>query len=172
MSRIEEVRSFERSVTMQWRSRQTWISVRLALGLVGLAPWLVPLLEQHPCCRGLGESVRRLYGLQCHQRLDRSVQVLGAFLPVCARCLGVYFGLLLAAVLTRPRLRLDAYKAWILVGVTLMALDVATEWVGLRPASASVRCASGALLAYAIGLCISEALRPRRGIAIERHRGR
>lgn len=144
------------------RGRQTWIGARVLLFAIGIAPLSVPLLERLPCGRPFGEVLRRLYGLQCHQLGTRSLRFLDVPFPVCARCLGVYLGLVAAALLARPRLRTDLYKAWIVIGISVMLLDLATEWVGLMPASATLRLGTGVLLAYAIGLSISEALRPRR----------
>lgn len=144
------------------RSRQTWIATRALLLVVGMTPIAVPLFERCSLGRTLGESLRRLYGLQCHQLGTRSLRFLDVPFPVCARCLGIYLGLALAALFARPRLRTDVYKAWLVIGMVLMLLDLATEWVGLRPSSAPLRFGTGVLLAYAIGLSICEALRPRR----------
>jgi len=145
------------------RSRWRFTVARwLMLGL-GILPILVPLIEQLPRARSLGVGMRWLYGLQCHQRMARSLTLGGNHsFPVCARCLGIYCGLALCAWLLRPRWRQDLHKAWILIGVVLVTLDVATEWVGLRPESAALRFLTGANLAYAIGISALRALAPRR----------
>lgn len=133
--------------------------------LIGAAllPILVPLLERTQSTLAVGRFIFGIYGLQCHQRAGRSFSLLGAVLPVCARCFGIYLGLGLAAWVGRPRLRANAYKAWILIGSVLLLVDVASEWVGLRPGSAWVRAATGAFLAYGVALAILDAVRPRRG---------
>lgn len=139
---------------------------RIARGLLilaGVLPLLVPLFEQVVCLRGTGLLLRQLYGWQCHQRASRSFAWGSSILPVCARCLGIYLGVALAAVVGHPRLRKDAFKAWMLIGALLVTLDVATEWVQLRPANAWLRFGVGALLSYGIVLAILASLRPRRG---------
>jgi uncharacterized membrane protein len=152
------------------RARQTWIGARVLLLAIGTAPLSVPLLERCSYSLAFGEILRALYGLQCHQLGTRSLRLLDIPFPVCSRCLGVYLGLAAAALVARPRWRTDLYKAWIVIGVSLMLLDLATEWVGLRPVSAALRFGTGVLLAYAIGLSISEALRPRRMPSHPAHR--
>jgi uncharacterized membrane protein len=126
-------------------------------------PLLVPLLENAAPTRAFGLVMRQLYGLQCHQRVARSFALGGGMMPVCARCLGIYLGLGLGALVDRPRLRPNPFKAWILIGIVLLSVDVATEVVGLRPANAWFRAATGAFLAYGIALAILGSVRPRRG---------
>jgi uncharacterized membrane protein len=135
---------------------------RWAFVSLGLLPWISVLLECSAPTRPIGSALRALYGLQCHQRVARSFTLGHVTMPVCARCLGIYLGMGLAVLVGRPRLRRDAYKAWILVGLLVLGLDVASEAVGLRPAYAAVRTATGALLAYGVALTVLQALRPRR----------
>jgi len=144
------------------RSRPLVAAIRALFVVAAIVPLLAPLLESVAWSAPLGAVLRALYSLQCHQRVGRSFTIFGATLPVCARCYGIYFGLGLAGLVGRPRLRIDAYKAWILVGAVVVVLDVATEWLGLRPANAWVRVGTGGALAYGIALAILESVRPRR----------
>lgn len=41
----------------------------------------------------------RIFSLICHQNPERSYYFMGEKLPVCVRCLGLYFGLLLGLVI-------------------------------------------------------------------------
>jgi uncharacterized membrane protein len=136
---------------------------RAVLILAAILPPLVLLLEYFQPTHAIGRVLRGLYGFQCHQRATRSLALGDVALPICARCLGIYLGMGLAALVGRPRLRPDPFKVWILVGVLLVAVDVATEAVRLRPASAWFRTATGAFLAYGIALAILGSVRPRRG---------
>jgi uncharacterized membrane protein len=145
------------------RSRRLSAIARTLLLMAAITPLLVPLFERFEPTHAMGVVLRRAYGFQCHQRAARTLALGGVALPICARCLGIYLGLGLAALVGRPRLRADPFKAWILIGSVVMAVDVATEWVGLRPPSAWFRAATGALLAYGIALAILLTLRRRRG---------
>jgi uncharacterized membrane protein len=145
----------EGSLNRRWRVRLVTATFLIAAGL----PWVTVLLEQFPGSRPLAEGLRYLYGFQCHQRSLRSFSWLGAALPVCARCTGIYFGLGLAGWVGRPRLRPDPYKAWLLVGAMVVFLDVATEYVGLRPPSTTLRFLTGAFLSYGIALFLLSVLK-------------
>jgi uncharacterized membrane protein len=134
--------------------------VGVAFTTLALLPWITVLLRLHPLTQPASLLLERLYGLQCHQRLDRTFAVLGEPLPVCARCSGVYLGLGLAVWVGRPRLRLDALKAWMLAAGLVLVADVASEAVGLRPASALFRAFTGAAFAYGIGLVVWQWARP------------
>jgi uncharacterized membrane protein len=125
------------------RSRRLLTALRTLFIVAAVLPLFAPLFE---CCQwsaALGAFIRSLYGLQCHQRAGRSFTLLGGVLPVCARCYGIYLGLGLAALVGRPRLRPNAYKAWILIGAIVVLVDVASEWVGLRTESAWFRATTG-----------------------------
>ncbi|MGC4065764.1 MAG: DUF2085 domain-containing protein [Polyangiaceae bacterium] len=130
------------------------VAVGIAFTALALLPWLTVLLRRIPLMHRSSLVLERLYGLQCHQRLGRSFVIWGEHLPVCARCTGVYLGLGLAVWIGRPRLRLDALKAWMLASALLLVADVASELVGLRPANALFRAFTGVLLAYGIGLVV------------------
>jgi uncharacterized membrane protein len=145
------------------RSRQWRVALRvLTVTFLVLAalPWLTVLFAKFHATFAVSEILRDLYGFQCHQRTSRSLVWLGVSLPVCARCTGIYFGLGFAVLVRRPQVRLDPLKAWLLLGALFLALDVATESVGLRPASALFRFATGAFLSYGIALLLVRALMP------------
>lgn len=140
--------------------RRRWVRVTSGvLLLLAILPWLTALLAHASAGRGIANGLRWLYGFQCHQRAGRSLSLAGQILPVCARCTGIYLGLGLAVLVGRPRLRPDPFKAWFLVGALFILLDVATEWVGLRPPSAGFRALTGAFLSYGIALALLQALK-------------
>jgi uncharacterized membrane protein len=91
----------------------------------------------------------------------RSLVLGGEPLPVCTRCLGIYLGLGLGALLLRPRLRVGPFRIWLLVGALLMLADVGSELLGLRPAWAPLRLLSGLVLAYPVGSSLVWAARGR-----------
>jgi hypothetical protein len=108
------------------------LSTALLLAAAAAAPW-VP-------------AIPFAFAAVCRQIPARSFEWFGRPLPVCARCLGVYAGLLAASI--RPP-RMPAAAVWVLAGVN--GID---WWFGL--VSNAPRCAlafafcwagAGALLA-------------------------
>jgi len=132
--------------------------VRAIFALLALLPWLASLMAGSPSTQPLATVTSEFYGFQCHQRTERAFTILGQSLPICARCTGIYAGLGLSILVSRPRLRPSSYKAWFLIGAIVIALDVATELVALRPPSAWFRAATGAFLSFPIALAILQTL--------------
>jgi hypothetical protein len=97
--------------------------------------------------------------LICHQRPERSFHLLGAQMPVCARCAGIYAGAAVAASVSwlgtvraaRHLPRLDRGRATraLLVSALPAVSTLLYEWTtGLTPGN-WMRLASGALLGAA-----------------------
>jgi len=74
----------------------------------------------------------------CHRIPERCLWISGAPMPVCARCAGIYFGAL-AALTTRARWRRNG----LLAACAMVAIDVTSEALGLRPTIAVLRLATG-----------------------------
>ncbi|HKQ60938.1 MAG TPA: DUF2085 domain-containing protein [Candidatus Polarisedimenticolaceae bacterium] len=78
--------------------------------------------------------LRLCYAPLCHQLPERSLQLHGVALGVCARCLGLYLGgsaaLIVAAALRSGRWRALAPR-WFWIAVAPTLLDVALPWLGL-----------------------------------------
>ena len=73
---------------------------------------------------------------------------------VCARCLGLYVGLGLGALIGRPRLATPRLELWLAGAALAMGADVATEALGWRAPWALLRFATGLALAYAAGVIV------------------
>ena len=90
----------------------------------------------------------------CHQLDDRSLLAFGYKVAVCARCTGVYSGLILSALvlpLYRGIGRKDAPEGWILLmSFAPLLLDGSTQLIGLRQSTNAVRFATG--LVFGAGL--------------------
>jgi uncharacterized membrane protein len=91
----------------------------------------------------------------CHQRPERSFHLLGAQMPVCARCAGLYAGTAVAAIvlwLKRPltgRFSIGARR--LLLGCALpTAATLLYEWTTGQAPGNWVRLASGAPLGAAV----------------------
>lgn len=76
-----------------WRIVHAGLALVLAGNLVLILSW--------PLSRGgeVREGLDPVYAALCHRLPERSYELGGEPLPVCSRCLGVWLGLFLAAVL-------------------------------------------------------------------------
>ena len=112
-----------------------------------------------------------LFQAVCHQQTERALWFAGGPMAVCARCFGIYAGAVLALLAKLP-VRRRALAAASL----LLAADVASEWLGLRPPWAMGRLLvgllAGATAAPFIGGEMVQAMRPPRKEAVVRQRRR
>jgi uncharacterized membrane protein len=118
----------------------------LALTLV-LAPLAAPLLARtHPLTALL---IRNFFSQLCHQEPDRSFMLRGAAVAVCVRCLGIYCGVALGALV-----RLRMARRFLVVAGVLNLVDVATgvlHWHGNLPL---VRFFLGLMLGLGVGVVL------------------
>lgn len=142
----------------RWRH---WVSptLRALLLIFGLAPFFVWLLAHFPSAYRLAAPFEAWFHFQCHQEMGRSAKLLGVFLPVCNRCLGIYFGLALGALIARPELSSKALRIWVAGAAALMLIDVFSESYGLRTEISWLRFASGVLLAYPVSCTLVHSFR-------------
>ena len=103
-----------------------------------------------PGLGGVASLLDRWFAFQCERDPARTLELGGALLPVCVRCLGIYLGLGLGALVLRPRLKVWPLRLWVGVASVLMLADVGSEYLGLRPAWAPLRLLTGLLLAYPV----------------------
>jgi uncharacterized membrane protein len=99
--------------------------------------------------------------LVCHQRVERSFELAGYPMPVCARCTGIYLsGALgaLAAWLTVPLMPQRA-RALILAAAMPTIATVAVEWVGLMQPGNIVRSLAAVPVGAACGWVFVRLLR-------------
>ncbi len=94
-----------------------------------------------------------LFQAVCHQNLERALWIAGAPMAVCARCFGVYAGALAALLASLPTRR----RA-LLAALLLLVADVASEWLGARPAWAAGRVATGFLAGAAAAPFLTQSM--------------
>jgi uncharacterized membrane protein len=113
-----------------------------ALPLLPAAALAFPALEL------VSRPFEAWFAFHCEREPARTV----TGFAVCVRCYGVYFGLAAAALLLRPRITPFAQRVWLGVAALVMGLDVASEALGMRPAWAPLRFATGLFLGYPVSL--------------------
>jgi uncharacterized membrane protein len=91
----------------------------------------------------LSALVYAIGSLICHQRPERSFDLAGLQLPVCARCLGIYMGAAIG-VLFAPRLRHVGWpRAAMVLSIAPALLSLLIEWSGIARPGNVVRAATG-----------------------------
>jgi uncharacterized membrane protein len=125
-----------------------------------LTPILTAPYLAHLGHESLSELNYRLYSTVCHQREDRSYFIYGHKLAVCARCFGVYGGMVLGALLYPLVWRRDGMPpGWaILAALTPLTLDGGTQLLGLRESTNLLRAATGLFFGVAIPYYLIPAL--------------
>jgi len=106
------------------RSRRT----RWALLVTAVATTLFALLPVTPPWQ-----MRLLYAPICHQKIERTLSLLGEPMAVCSRCSGLYFGAALAVLLAAliPRALWWPNRLWFFAALAPTAIDAVLPWVGL-----------------------------------------
>ncbi|MFO8057705.1 MAG: DUF2085 domain-containing protein [bacterium] len=120
------------------------LAVAVALCAALFSPVLEALLFQ---TRHLEAMTRDWFALLCHQEPARSCRLFGVFLPVCARCTGLYTGFLVAWSLWRlvpeKRRRLPVSNAVLFIGIAPMCMDGVLNLAGIVDSPAHLRFLTG-----------------------------
>jgi uncharacterized membrane protein len=113
--------------------------------------------------QGASMQWRILFRLMCHGKVERCLELFGAPMPICARCVGIYGGMLLGilAFWAVPLLREKAMRIVAVVCVAPLALDGLTQLSGLRESTNGLRIATGIVAGLAFGLWILSAVERR-----------
>lgn len=106
---------------------------------------------------------RSLFGFICHGRVERSLALFDIPMPICARCTGIYLGLLagLAAFWFVRFVSARAMRNVSLVALMPLAIDGLTQLTGLRESTNPLRVATGLIAGLAFGLWILSAVEHR-----------
>ena len=139
---------------------------KIVLAFVAAIP--VVILSAATLCtwavaHGASTQWRLLFRLLCHGIPERCFALFGAPMPVCARCTGIYLGMLagLAAFVLIPLLRERVMRRFAIAAVIPLALDGLTQLAGLRESTNALRVATGLLAGLAFGLWILSAVEQR-----------
>lgn len=99
-------------------------ALKLVVAVTGLLPWLLAIGGVRT------PSFVAAFHTLCHQRLERTLVILGAPMLVCSRCAGVYAGLFAGIVFPMPRRWLDRGRTIVLVACALTLLEIALQDFG------------------------------------------
>lgn len=135
----------------------------LGLGTLALCSLILaaPLLDSSGN-HGLASAIYAGFSPVCHQLQGRSFELLGRPWAVCQRCSGIYFGLLIGAMLSNlafSRLASAAHRRnWVLVASAPLALDVGLQALGIWSDRPFSRAFTGLLFGTMVGSLLARAL--------------
>ncbi|WP_437632619.1 DUF2085 domain-containing protein [Sorangium sp. So ce854] len=138
-------------------------AARCALALLGALPWCIPLARSRLPLGELGATLDRLFAPMCHRLPERSLALEGVLMPLCSRCAGIFAGVAAGAAIARPRLAMAAWRPILIALSALMAADVVTQDLGLRPAWHVPRVATGLAFGYAAAAALLTQIARRPG---------
>ncbi|HUP60286.1 MAG TPA: DUF2085 domain-containing protein [Thermoanaerobaculia bacterium] len=117
---------------------------------------------------GASMKWRLLFRTMCHGIVSRSIDVFGAPMPVCARCAGIYLGMLigLAAFAAFPFVSERVMRIAAIAAVTPLAIDGFTQMARLRESTNDLRMATGIAAGFAFGMWVLSAIERRSDTAV------
>jgi uncharacterized membrane protein len=125
------------------------------LGAATLCTWAI--------AQGASMQWRMVFRLMCHGKVGRCLELFGAPMPICARCVGIYGGMLIGilAFWAVPLLRDRVMRGVAFAAAAPLALDGLTQLTGLRESTNELRIATGVIAGLAFGLWILSAVERR-----------
>jgi uncharacterized membrane protein len=117
--------------------------------------------------QGASMQWRMLFRLMCHGKIERCLELFGTPMPICARCVGIYAGMLLGilAFWAVPLLREKVMRGIAFAAAVPLALDGFTQLLGLRESTNELRIATGLVAGLAFGLWILSAVERRKDVS-------
>ena len=134
--------------------------MRALLLLAGALPFLAFLSLWIPALGPVADRLEPWFSCQCHRAPPRTLRIMGHGLPVCARCTGLYLGLLVAATVVRLRVGANRLMQATIAGGALLGLDVVTEVLAWRVPSIGARLFTGLAFALPAALAALQHARP------------
>jgi uncharacterized membrane protein len=139
---------------------------KIVLAVVGAIP--IVILNASALCswaiaHGASMQWRMLFRMMCHGKVERCLELFGVPMPICARCTGIYVGLLagLALFPFMRWLRERTMRTVACIAVVPLGLDGVTQLLGFRESVNPLRIATGLIAGMAFGLWILSAVERR-----------
>ena len=147
----EEARSAGRRARAAWTALAS--GTALFLAVIALAPWA--RAHGHDF---VASSIYRGFSVACHQIPERSFQVSGFPLAVCARCFGLYAGAaagIFLYPLARSLKRRDTpSRGWLLAAALPTTIDFALGFFGIWENTHTSRFVTASLLGVVVAFYI------------------
>lgn len=143
--------------------RDTWI-VAAVLGGIAVAIAGGSMLCTLAIAEGASPQWRILFRLFCHGIPERSLSMFGEAMPICARCFGIYAGLVLGTLtfLSWPRFEERVARLATFAAAIPIAFDGGTQAAGLRMSTNTLRISTGLAVAIAFAIWALAAVEQRR----------
>lgn len=126
------------------------LALRVALVVVGLAPFVAPLVRR--ASPALGELFYVLFTPVCHRNPARTLSIASELMPICSRCAGIFAGFVTAGAWPLPRFSVRVCLGYGFVASVIMLVDVATQDLGVHPVWHPIRLVTGILWGHVFGL--------------------
>ena len=139
--------------------------VRWLFFFLGALPWWLPLARARLPLSDLGASLDRIFVPMCHRLPERSLALAGVQMPLCSRCAGIFAGVAVGAAIARPRLPISVWRPLMVAIAAVMAIEVATQDLGLHALWHPSRLATGFAFGYALVVAFVVQLGRERGRA-------
>lgn len=112
---------------------------------------------------GASPKWRLLFRIMCHGKPERCLELFDVPMPLCARCVGIYAGMLAGLLLfwAVPLLREKVMRGIAFAAAAPLAIDGLTQLTGLRESTNPLRIATGLIAGLAFGLWILSAVERR-----------
>ena len=112
---------------------------------------------------GASPRWKNLFRFFCHGMPERSLTVFGEAMPICARCFGIYMGLLagIAVYVLLPWIQERAARILLYMALVPIGVDGLTQAVGLRVSTNPLRIATGLAVAIAFAMWALAAVQHR-----------
>jgi uncharacterized membrane protein len=139
---------------------------RIVLSAVGGIPALILSLSAlctWAIAQGASMKWRLLFRTLCHGKPERCLYLFQVAMPICARCTGIYAGVLGGLMLfpLMPWLREKTMRVVAFAALAPLGLDGLTQLFGLRESTNPLRVATGVITGLAFGLWILSAVERR-----------
>ncbi|HEX8619266.1 MAG TPA: DUF2085 domain-containing protein [Thermoanaerobaculia bacterium] len=136
---------------------------KIVLGAVASIPTVILSLSAlctWAIAHGASMKWRLVFRTLCHGKPERCLYLFNVPMPICARCAGIYAGVLAGLALfgILPWLRERTMRMIAFAALTPLALDGLTQLTGLRESTNPLRIGTGLVAGLAFGLWVLSAV--------------